>query len=259
MQNHSKFIFLWLFLTQLVACGNNEIPSYILTDSQLHTYQGGDRLSYSVLSVSSTSDATGILNLTFENADVLTPDNQTLATFVRNQETLGNISVNFATPYFTQTENADLILQAYSEAGKTYWLAESQNAETGKTFYSSPLTDITEQVTISSQLLLCENTICNNAGNTSVELTPLGKETIETDYAKFETHKMFISWSVTLQNDDQSATLSTYNLTGTQWVFPPLGVVKFDYRLESTFTNDQLIGVLNATNINIPSANKSEN
>lgn len=250
-----NFIFISLLLT---ACAETTKPHYILTDSKLHQYQGGDKLSYGILELSDTSDNAGVLTFTFESTDLTSPSNQTLNALVRNTDTSENISFPFATPNFTQTESHNLILESYTESGNTYWLAEDNNSTTGVEIYPSPISDFVEQRITNAPLINCENTNCVDAGDTSIVLTPMGMETIETDYAKFDAYKFKIEWTATIQNQDLSATLKTYQLRGTQWIYPSLGVVKFNYTIIDEFSNNTLIGSLSATNINIPAENKSK-
>ena len=250
--NFSNYIILTaaIFLT---ACASSETPSYVLTDSELHQYQGGDKLSYAVLTLNNT----GILTHTYQSVDLVTPENQTFNALVRNIDTQGGIGFPFATPNFTQMENGNLIIEAYTEGGNTYWLTENETATTGRVFYTSPLSDITERTNTTSPLLVCnnENGNCKNGSTTNVLLIPFGKETVETEYAKFETYKFIIEWTVDIQANDQLATPKNYRLSGTQWVYPPLGVVKFTYDVGTGL--DNVIGSLSSTNISIPDSNKS--
>ncbi|MDH5256776.1 MAG: hypothetical protein OEX07_02170 [Gammaproteobacteria bacterium] len=241
------------------ACAKSETPHYILTDSELHQYQGGDRLSYAVLALTNNTDTPGVLIRTFESVDLSMPDsNQTLAALIQT-EVAGSISLPFATPYFTQTENGNLILEAYSESGKTYWLTESKSAPTGKLFYTSPLSEMTESSSTSSPLLVCDsdNQSCENGGDTTIQLTPRITETIETEYAKFDAYKFNINWTASVLNIDQSGDSKSYSLSGSQWIYPPLGVVRFEYSIQTQQGDiTTYIGTLSATNIKIPDANK---
>jgi len=248
-----KFFYLFIFLL-LSACANTEKPSYILTNSELHQYRNGDNLRYGLLNLSSAADARGTLTYTFESRDLFTPANNFLSVFFLKTDTDGNVNFPFVNTYFTQTEDGNLTLEAYSESDKAYWLIEQGNTTTGEVFYNSPLSDISEKTVIDMPLQNCPTDIsidiCTVSGSTRVDLTPLGTETVDTDYAKFEAYKFNIDWTV---NTDSKL----YLISGTQWVYPPLGVVKFNYTITTELGSNTLIGTLTATNIKIPAANKS--
>lgn len=237
----------------LSACANTEKPHYILTDSELHQYQGGDTLNYGVISLS--SDVTGTLTHTYEAVDLITPANKTLSAISRNTITEGGIKFSFPTPYFTQTETGNLMLEAYSQGSTTFWLSNDGNTAENGEFYPSPLSNLTEQTVLNMPLFTYENNIRGDGGDTGLQITPLGIETIETNYANFEAYKINIVWTATVQDTEQKA----YRIYGTQWIYPPLGVVMFDYTIESPQTTSGIFGTLSSTNIRIPAEHKKEN
>lgn len=253
------FLYLLPVMLWLGGCASSETPSYILTDSKLHQYQGGDSLTYSVLSIGNTSDATGLLVHRYENVDFLDPNLETRKTLIQQTETQGNIQLSFATPIFTQTETGSLMLDGYSDSSVPYWITESESSGIGEIFYPSPVSDLTN-TNISRTLLVCDNRVCVNGGNTNLQLVLSGTEEIKTEYANFVAYKINMSWDVTIQsNQTADNTLKTYRISGTQWFYPPLGTVRFEYSLETDIgDNITMIGVLTSTNINIPSENKSQ-
>jgi len=256
-----KFI-CYLFVGLLLgACASTEKPYYILTDSELHLYQGGDSLTYSLLSIGINSEFTGRLTQTFTNVDLLTPERKTFKAIAQESTTQGNVTFNFATPNFSQSENGNLILQAFVDSGKTYWLADSKTQDIEQVLYPSPISNLNEVVTSNViNLLVCEINTCQDEGSTDFSITPLNvdnSEKITTDYADFDTYKFSIIWNITLSSDDQSASLKTFRLTGEQWIYPPLGIVKFTYTLDTNESSNTLIGTLASTNIAIANENKS--
>lgn len=185
-----------LFFT-ISACSNTQKPSYILTDSELHQYQSGDQLTYSVLSLTGNADITGTLSHKFTTTDLILPSLQTLETLTQTTNT-ENITFPFAIPNFTQQENGNLILQAYTESGNTYWLNksldENNTGSTGEVFHPSPLSEISTPTSFNSTLLTCDkNTnLCLNGGDTNLYISTPIIENIETPYAKFEAYKFAI-------------------------------------------------------------------
>ena len=251
MKHYFYFLITLLSTLLFTACSSTEKPRYILTDSKLHNYTGGDTLRYGVVSLN--SDVTGTLTYTFQESDLITPTNQTLNGFTRNTQIEGGVQFSFPTPYFTQTENGDLVLEAYSQTGKTFWLSEDGSVAANTEFYPSPLSDLIEQTAINSQLFRFEDNHRSDGGDTSLQVSPLGIETVETDYATFEAYKTYIIWTATIRDDIEQ---KSYSLSGTQWVYPPLGVVRFEY---TDFDSNAIFGTLSATNIKIAAENKVEN
>jgi len=253
MKNLVLGVFACLFLN---ACENSVKPHYILTDSQLHQYKDGDALTYGVINLN--SDATGTLTHTFNAVDLATPvdDNETLRVISRNTRIEGDMRFTFPIPYFTPANDGSLALDAYSESGTTFWLSINGTATANAEFYPSPLSELIEQTSVNRQLFTYIDFQRRVGGSTSIRISPLGTETVETNYARFETYKINIDWSVTTNNDVEQ---KMYRLSGYQWVYPPLGVVMFEYNIESPQNNNAIFASLSSTNIKIANENKMAN
>ncbi len=239
----------------LSGCGNSEKPNYVLTDSMLYQYKGGEVLRYGVVSLG--SDATGVLTHTFDADNLITPpatlggaSGATLPAIIRNTSVEGGVPFSFPAPYFTQNENGDFIIEAFEDGGSVFWLSDTSENRLSTELYPSPLSDLAAQTAENRSLFIYdENKNRMPSGTTDLVIIPLGVEKTETDYATFEAYKINIDWSVTTPDN-------SFALTGNQWVYPPLGIVRFDYTITSTTVSSGIFGTLTATNIQIAAENK---
>lgn len=254
---HNK-ITLFLLLLFISACSVEEKPYYLLKDSKLRFYEGGDSLSYSILDASANDDRTGVYNITFINKDEIEP-NANIANLLFEQQTEnGNFTTLFLPQYFLQNNEGDLILKAIGNSGDILWLLESNDTETGKTLYPGDISTLTGTNSFTTTLQRCdENNECINAGQYKLlNLEFTGSESITTPYADFDAYAINISTELTVFDAEQAGDSKSYLLSGTQWIYPPLGIVKFVYEVTNFTGNSTLIGTLSNTNISIPDTYK---
>jgi len=245
----------------LGACAETDIPHYSLDGATTKTIRGGDQTNYSVVAINATTnnDASGVLSQTYQAIDLFTPNNETLETFELVSEVNGSFQYSFANAHFFQSENGNLTLQAFSESGETFWLINEDKALLHTVFRPANFNNTSDDINSGViPLFSCENDVCSTSGSTQFSLSPLSVETVETEYAIFDSYKVSIQWEISMTLQDSESTIVNYFLSGQQWIHPNVGVVKFSYQLESGLGINTLIGSLNSTNIEIPSSLKIE-
>jgi len=247
-------LFLLIFAT---ACSIEDKPHYLINDSELRDYQGGDRLTYFVLDAGALSDTTGNFNVTLESRDASAPNaDETVALLFETQTSQGEITPPFAPQYFSQNEQGELVLEAIASGEDILWLLDDSKPETGEVLYPSDISTLAESYSFSKKLQRCdENKFCLDAGRYRLRsLTLLGKETTSTPYADFEAFKIGIEIDLSIIDTTQAGAQKNTTLSGTQWIYPLLGVVKFVYNTGTS----TLIGNLTSTNISIDDSFKSQ-
>ena len=247
-----------LLLLLITACSIEDKPHYLLKDNNLRIYEGGDSLSYSILDASTSDDRTGIYNITFLNKDEIEPNTNIANLLFEQQVENGNFTTPFLPQYFSQNEQGDLILKAVGNSGDILWLLDSNESETGETLYPNDISAMIAANSFTKELQRCdENNECVDAGQyklLTLEFT--GTETVTTPYADFETFAINISTELTIFDAEQAGDSKSYLLSGTQWIYPQLGVVKFVYDVTNFTGSSTLIGTLSNTNISIPASYK---
>jgi len=244
---------LFLLLLLITGCSVEEKPHYLIKDSNLRIYEGGDSLSYSILDASTSDDRTGIYNITLLNKDEIEPNTDIANLLFEQQEGNGNFTTPFLPQYFLQNEQGDLILKAFGNGGDILWLLDSNESETGEMLYPIDISTMIGANSFTKELQRCdENNECVDAGQYKLlNLEFTGTETITTPYADFEAYAINISTELTIFDAEQAGDSKSYTLSGTQWIFPQLGVVKFVYDAINFTGSSTLIGTLSNTNISI--------
>lgn len=253
---------LLLLCILLYSCAAEEKPHYFLNNTSLRLYEGGDSLSYSVLEVSNNGDHTGTYRLSLLNRDEFAPPNNSkIELFFEEQTKIGNISIPFLPQFYSQNAQGDLFLEAISNSGDILWLLDSNETVTGNLFYPNEITTLSTTLSFTKKLQRCdENNDCVDAGQYKLTNLALERsETISTSYAKFEAYLINIDAELLIFDADQAGSSQSYSFSGSQWFYPPLGVVKFVYDVNNFKGNTTLIGSLNNTNISIDDLLKANN
>jgi len=255
---HNKSVLYLLLITSITACSIEEKPHYLLKDTSLITYQGGDSLSYSILDASANDDRTGIYKITLLNKDEIEPNTNIANLLFEEQVESGNFTTPFLPQYFSQNNQGDLILKAIGNSGDILWLLDSDDTQTGETLYPSDISSMVATNSFTKKLQRCdENNDCVDAGQYKLlELEFTGIETATTPYADFEAYAINISTELNIFDIEQAGNSKSYLLSGTQWIYPQLGVVKFVYEVNNFTGISTLIGTLSNTNISIPETHK---
>ena len=256
-----KNLILILLLALLVACANSERPKYVLTDGQLRSFQSGDYRTYAVLNADSVTNKLERYTETLEAKNIFSPDLNTLNVLQETYSQTQNIIFPFIGNIFSQDDDGNLMLLGISRGGETYWLMQDITSDLGKQVLPNDLSQWDTAISFSSPLQFCENQVCSSKGTIDIEIEKLGTETIETNYADFETYKVSIGWDISLFDADNANIdiNQSLNKSGSiQWLHPAIGVTKFIYEVHTDTQAATLIGNLTETNISIPGRYKSE-
>lgn len=245
------FFALALFIS-VTACSVEDKPHYLILDDELRLYEGGDKLTYTTLDTTTENDNAGSYALSLVSNDVFHPDDNTVLSLLLEQQTKnGNFTLPFIPQFLSQNAGA-LTVEALSHSDDVLWLVDENENKSAAELYPEHIETLSELASINRSLLRCdEERICREAGQYTHSLHLIQRETITTPYATFETYKLEISLDIFVFNTEQGGNQHNYHLTGTQWLYPPLGIVKFFY-------NSKLIGVLSDTNISIDEKYKAE-
>ena len=252
-----NWIVLLLSLLLLAACAKKQHPEYLLTDSKLRTFHGGDSNTYSVLDADSNSDKLDLYTESLQTEQPYLPDGNKDTVLAENYTRSGNLVNPFTNRLFKQDKDGNLLILGVSYAGNNYWIVDGQNI--GKVFLPANLSDLSNGITIDSDLTECSDTNCQTTpsqtpGHLKISLSLKGTETVDTKYATFESYKISIDWE--LQLYPTNATNSIYQVLNgagsTQWIHPAIGVVKYNYQIQTSTQSATLIGTLTSTSISIP-------
>jgi len=245
---------LFIIAILLTACDQHTKPHYILDDSPIYHYQGGDQLRYNVLDISSNSgeDTLGVYSLNFNNTTQLRPSAsfQTVDDSFSSNE---NFSPPFITRHITYNNEGDMELTAITTGGELFWLTEDK-VTSSAILYFAHTEETPKSYSTSRTLQSCDANNCENSGEITVEYAYKGSELAKTPYADFDTHIISVNIEINITPNALSSTDKLYRLSGTEWVYPLLGVVKYEYDVTNGFDQLRLIGHLSQTNINIPEA-----
>ena len=246
----TKYFYALVVCFCLTACSIEEKPQYYLNDAPLRIFQGGDKLTYSVLD----STISNYVN-TLTSEDKFLPNDNTIELLFELQETNGNTSPPLAPQYFQQNDNGDLIIKAIGNSGEVLWLVDDNDDVVDEILYPSDITTLSTENSFTRKLLRCDenNNECFNAGTYTLHnLQFIKTETIETDYAFFESYKMNISIEIEIVDALQAGNFKSHTFIATQWFYPLLGVIKY-------VDNNNVIGNLSQTNISISDTYKQIN
>ncbi len=245
----------------LTACDQHLKPHYILDNSPIYQYQGGDQLRYSVLDDSSISGegALGFYSLEFIDTTQLHPT-ASFQTLHESFSAIENFSPPFVTRHVSYNDEGDMELTAITTGGEVFWLSE-EGVTSSSILYFAQTEETPQTYTTSRTLQICNANSCENSGEITIKYAYKGSELAKTSYADFDTHVIGINIAINIIQNALSTTTKLYTLSGTEWIYPPLGVVKYEY--DVTNNTDQvslrLIGHLSQTNISIPeSLNQTE-
>jgi len=246
--NKSLFFFIAFLLT---ACDQHLKPHYILDDSPIYQYQGGDTLSYNVLDDSSSLERDTLKDYTLNFSDANLHPTEDIKTI---QESFGSNS-NFNPPFLSRhilyNDIGNMELAAITTGGETFWLTEN-GILSGAVLYFAQIDNTPEQLNTRRILQTCNEFDCENSGEITIIHGYRGVELAKTPYADFDTHHISIAIQLTITPNNLSDISMVYDLSGSEWVYPPLGVVKHDYRVNNDNVLTFPLGHLSQTNINIP-------
>jgi len=255
-------IFFLLSSTLLIsACDQHLKPYYTFEASTpIYQYQGGDELVYSVLDMSSSSegDSLGSYTRNFSNTTQLTLSTS-IETIQENFSGNQNFSPPFITRHINYNDQGDMELVALAIGDELFWLTENDELS-GVVLYFAQVDEIQENnYNFTRELQICNESRCEDSGTIEANYAYLKEELAKTSFADFDTHAMNVSIAINIHQNALSETNKNHRLLGTEWHYPPLGVVKYEYDIESDSEQVTLLGHLSRTNINIPEALKQKN
>jgi len=245
---------IYLSLTMMtIACSVSEKPTYYINDTLLREYQGGDKLSYTVLDDSSKLKT---YSVTLESREEFEPINtsSTVNLLFEQQNTSDNFVSPFIPLLYEQNAEGDLFIKAVSSSGEILWLTDSDNTLNEEIFYPADISQLQTNQSFTKKLIHCnDDKECTNAGQFELHyLQLLETETVETPYAIFEAYKIKLSMEVTINITENASDTKFYSFQGFQWIYPPLGVIDFVYdNVRREVQSSVLIGDLSATNISL--------
>lgn len=249
-----RILFVSAILYFQLGCTPVDKPEYILGDSILHMFEGGDQLSYSVLQDSVNGELATQISLTFENDVLLDPHNNSVNFLKEVHSGINNFTPPFISRYFTQSEQGNILLHAFNIQSNTYWLIdENTNNLVSPINYYGDMANTPSTYSISQKLQLCDGDICEISGIMTFSQKLVGTENISTPYAEFEAYQLEVSLTVSINAGNLSNNSLLYIQEGSEWIYPPLGVVKYNYDILNETSSFNLIGHLTKTNIPISS------
>ena len=208
----------WLLLLMsvllLAGCANKKQSEYLLTDSTLRTFQGGDYNTYAVLN--GNSDKLEEYTESLQTQSLLLPNMNSGNILIESYAHTGNLINPFTSRLFKQDDAGNLLILGVSYQGVNYWLVDDQ-LNVGQIFLPANLSDLSKGITISSPLKQCVNKICQTSGQLDINLTLDGTDTVKTNYAQFETYKVSIQWDLSLYDNNNANTSITIRCYCSTW------------------------------------------
>lgn len=252
----------------LAGCGRSEeIPSYSLpSDLSWRTYQGNEQATYSIdgqyndVDVAPRDiDGEMYLNWQPSTADTRAIDALKDIPLLVEQwkSNIPNIPEFYLQRHFWQKPDGQLVYAGFTlqNNGQTFWATP-----TGTTTPSAGIETLDSPqpeapAPMNYDLWLCDASSClEKVATVNESYTYRGIETVKTPYALFETLRYQFSLSITGTVNYSDLRL---NLRGHNWVYPPLGPVKFSWlisdNVNTSFTNIS-VALLVATNVSLPPA-----
>jgi len=239
------------------ACASEDKPYYKLDGAETHNLQSGDSVLFSV----SVGESISEYSMALESSTQQKPDDTSINLFLQKSSSSSNISRFFPPLYLSQNESGDIILHAIGNAGDILWLRNAGDNYDGYTLYFSDLNSMPNPYSFTASLQRCNGSDCSAAGEITLNITLVESKKTEAFYADFDAYEILIERSIVISAED-SAQTSNYFLKGNQFIYPPIGLIKFVYeRLSKDFEtqNQTIVGSLSNTNISIPDSLKNIN
>jgi len=249
IQTNAIKIALLLSLLALSACEVVEKPQYFINDAPLRLFQSGDKVNYAVL-----DNTIFDYSITLTQKNEPSPDNnETLALLFEEQVVSDSATMPFLPQYYQQNSEGDLILKALGNGGEILWLVDGNDNEVNEILFPSDIKSLSTANNFNRKLLRCDqDQVCNNAGHYNLSnMSFIGTETAETAYANFEAYKLDVSVEIEILDAEQAGASKNYVFTGTAWIHPLIGIVKFLYNTSTPSNSSLLVGPLSNTNISI--------
>lgn len=223
---------IWLFCLVLPMLGctpPKEKQHYTLKDTTWHTYRDGEYLRYQFIGTSSASDAgsySGNWSTTWQTVDMpsnrpanvpspLTRIAQTVVPYNEPQQ---------STLYFVQQEADKTTLYALQgqNGSKIYYVTNGATTTPGALLYNSYVAIGSLAVKTDFSLTACDTSGCatgSGSGTNSMNATHV--ETVDTPFGTFDSFRVDVAQNFSLLGESLMPWIS-----GTVWIYPPLGVVK---------------------------------
>jgi hypothetical protein len=245
----------------LAGCGSNEdIPDYDLGDLQLRTYQGNERLTFSVLGTHNDGNGApieldGELFISWATSEqTIIPGSSAADTLISEQwqSNIANMPLFFMQRHFWQDDNASIHYFGIQlePGGEVFWAFPRDDAiNSGIETLSSPLE--TGSNPLNYDLWRCNTNSCSEKVATAVETYTYNKtEKIQTPYANFET--MRYAHALAISNEPNSDVDLNITVSGSLWIYPPLGPVKMSRHInhhpQDGISQSSITALLAATN-----------
>ena len=255
----------------LTACSSSEEKaSYSLNNFNLRSYQAGDVLNYSTQGSRTTTrngiiDVSGEMSTRYTDSAVSTPPGNLVSQFntLLTEDTSvvlsGNNVANLTRDFYQDAAGNLYVASLVWPDGNRLWLSPQTGTDSATNqvdvsvqWLASPIDSTTTQ-TRTFDLHLCDTNLnsCELIGNGQERQTYVGFDNQETPYAHFESIAIDYALSFNITKQVSGFTADKCESSGTRWIYPALGVVKFTLSYQCQNETLDLIVAINSTTIKL--------